>query len=72
MHDPRISALLRLKRFEQPPPGYFEQLLSDVHDRQRTELLVLITPRVVQDHQLVEVRRRGEGDRDEPPRLAKG
>lgn len=39
MHDPRISALLRLKRFEQPPPGYFDQLLSDVHQRQRSELL---------------------------------
>lgn len=39
MHDPRISALLRIKRFEQPPPGYFDQLLSDVHRRQRSELL---------------------------------
>jgi hypothetical protein len=39
MHDPRISALLRLKRFEQPPPGYFDKLLSDVHRRQRSELL---------------------------------
>ena len=39
MHDPRISALLRLKRFEQPPAGYFDQLLSEVHRRQRSELL---------------------------------
>lgn len=39
MHDPRVSALLRLKRFEQPPPGYFDQLLSEVHRRQRSELL---------------------------------
>jgi hypothetical protein len=39
MHDPRISALLRLKRFEQPPPGYFDRLLTDVHHRQRVELL---------------------------------
>lgn len=39
MHDPRISALLRLKRFEQPPPGYFDDLLTEVHRRQRTELL---------------------------------
>lgn len=39
MHDPRISALLRLKRFEQPPPGYFDQLLNEVHRRQRSELL---------------------------------
>ena len=39
MHDPRISALLRLKRFEQPPPDYFEGLPKDVHRRQRTDLL---------------------------------
>ncbi|HYR59675.1 MAG TPA: hypothetical protein VEO95_13635 [Chthoniobacteraceae bacterium] len=39
MHDPRISALLRLKRFEQPPPGYFDRLLGEVHRRQRAELL---------------------------------
>lgn len=39
MHDPRVSALLRIKRFEQPPPGYFDQLLNDVHRRQRSELL---------------------------------
>ncbi len=34
-----ISALLRLKRYEQPPPGYFDRLLQDVHRRQRAELL---------------------------------
>ncbi len=39
MLDPKISALLRQKRFEQPPPGYFDQLLADVHRRQREELL---------------------------------
>lgn len=41
MPDPEIniSALLRLKRYEQPPPGYFDQLLKDVHRRQRAELL---------------------------------
>lgn len=39
MHDPRISALLRLKRYEEPPPGYFDQLLQEVHRRQREELL---------------------------------
>jgi hypothetical protein len=41
MPDPEIniSALLRLKRYEQPPPGYFDRLLQDVHRRQRAELL---------------------------------
>jgi hypothetical protein len=41
MPEPEInvSALLRLKRYEQPPPGYFDQLLRDVHRRQRAELL---------------------------------
>jgi hypothetical protein len=39
MLDPKVSALLRLKRHEQPPPGYFDQLLHDVHRRQRAELL---------------------------------
>ena len=39
MHDPRISALLRLKRFEQPPPDYYDRLLRDIHQRQRAELL---------------------------------
>jgi hypothetical protein len=41
MPEPEInvSALLRLKRYEQPPPGYFDQLLKDIHRRQRAELL---------------------------------
>jgi hypothetical protein len=39
MLDPKVSALLRLKRHEQPPPGYFDRLLADVHRRQREELL---------------------------------
>ena len=37
--DQKLSALLRLKRFEQPPAGYYEKLLQDVHRRQRAELL---------------------------------
>ena len=39
MLDPKVSALLRAKRFVEPPPAYFDQLLSDVRRRQRTELL---------------------------------
>ncbi len=39
MTDEQLSALLRLKRYEQPPPGYFDQLLHDVHRRQRDESL---------------------------------
>lgn len=39
MTDEQLSALLRLKRYEQPPPGYFDQLLHDIHRRQRAELL---------------------------------
>jgi hypothetical protein len=35
----KLSALLRLKRYEQPPPGYFDKLLQDVHRRQRSDLL---------------------------------
>jgi hypothetical protein len=35
----RLTALLRLKRYEQPPPGYYQKLLNDVHRRQRAELL---------------------------------
>jgi hypothetical protein len=34
-----ISRLLRLKRFEQPPPEYFEDFLREFKDRQRAQLL---------------------------------
>jgi hypothetical protein len=34
-----IGKLLRLKRHEQPPPGYFENFLHEFHRRQRDELL---------------------------------
>jgi hypothetical protein len=37
--EKQISALLRLKRFEQPSPEYFDQFLKDFHRRQREELL---------------------------------
>ncbi len=34
-----IGTLLRLKKYEQPPPGYFEDFLHEFHRRQRDELL---------------------------------
>src|SRR2546430_1741332 len=37
--DDKIARLLRLKRYEQPPPGYFENFLHEFHRRQRDELL---------------------------------
>jgi hypothetical protein len=40
--DPRgdeIGRLLRLKRYEQPPPGYFENFLREFRRRQRDESL---------------------------------
>jgi hypothetical protein len=39
MTDEQLTALLRLKRFEQPPDGYFDRLVADIHRRQRAELL---------------------------------
>ena len=38
-NDNEISKLLRLKRYEQPPPGYFDNFLHEFHRRQRDELL---------------------------------
>lgn len=37
--DTEIARLLRLKRYEQPPPGYFDNFLHEFHKRQRDELL---------------------------------
>lgn len=39
MTEEQLRALLRLKRYELPPPDYFDGLLRDVHRRQRAELL---------------------------------
>jgi hypothetical protein len=39
MTEEQLSALLRLKQYEQPPPGYFDRLLRDIQHRQRAELL---------------------------------
>jgi len=38
-NDSEIAKLLRLKRYEQPPAGYFENFLHEFHRRQRDELL---------------------------------
>jgi hypothetical protein len=38
-NDNEIAKLLRLKRYEQPPPGYYENFLHEFHRRQRDELL---------------------------------
>jgi hypothetical protein len=37
--EEEIARLLRLKRYERPPPGYFEHFLHEFHRRQRDELL---------------------------------
>jgi hypothetical protein len=35
LDEQQVQQLLRLKRFEQPPPGYFEQTLDELHYRMR-------------------------------------
>jgi hypothetical protein len=39
LSDDHIGLLLRLKRYEQPPPGYFENFLHEFRRRQRDELV---------------------------------
>lgn len=34
-----VSRLLRLKRYEQPPPGYFDDFLNEFQSRQRAEVI---------------------------------
>lgn len=43
------SELLRLKRYEQPPPGYFEDFLFEFRRRQRAELLQRSTRDILWD-----------------------
>jgi hypothetical protein len=43
--DDRIARLLRLKRYEQPPPDYFENFLHEFHRRQRERVELLRQPR---------------------------
>jgi hypothetical protein len=38
-NDNEIGKLLRLKKYEQPPPGYFDNFLHEFHRRQRDEML---------------------------------
>jgi len=38
-NEPDISKLLKLKRYERPPAGYFDDFLSEFQSRQRAELL---------------------------------
>ena len=39
LSEEQIGQLLRLKKYEQPPPGYFDDFLHEFHRRQRDELL---------------------------------
>lgn len=39
--EENLLKLLRLKRHEQPPPGYFDDFVAEFRDRQRAELMQL-------------------------------
>jgi hypothetical protein len=49
LDDQTLSTLLRLKRYEQPPPAYFEDFLHEFQKRQRLELLRRPAWRIVLD-----------------------
>jgi hypothetical protein len=39
LDEKQLQKLIRIKRFEQPPPGYFDRALIEFHRCQREELL---------------------------------
>jgi hypothetical protein len=39
LDEKQVQQLLKLKRFEQPPPGFFDRALEEFHSRQRAEIL---------------------------------
>ncbi len=39
MSDESMHRIIKLKRYEQPPGGYYEEFLREFHYRQRAELL---------------------------------
>src|SRR5258708_39631913 len=39
LDEKQLQQLLKLKRFEQPPPGHFEKALEEFHCRQRSVIL---------------------------------
>ena len=49
LDENQLQALLRLKRYETPPPRYFDDLLAQVHRRQREELLHRPAWRIIVD-----------------------
>jgi len=50
-HDPspELAAWLRLKRHEQPPPGYYDEFAHAFRERQRAELLRVSTWQLLVD-----------------------